>query len=95
MFLRGWDKDNKIDTGDRFFTYGQGLIKNNIGSLELDELLTHNHSYTAGFEDPPRGKEVMTEKCYHGVYPSSAYVDSQGGNESRPVNSAVNFVIKY
>lgn len=40
VFLRGWDKDRKIDTGDRFFNYGQGLIKNNIGSFELDELLS-------------------------------------------------------
>lgn len=95
LFLRGWDKNSKIDTGDRFFNYGQGLIKNNIGSLELDEILTHNHSYTTGFQDPQRGKEAMTEKCYHGTYPSSAYVDYQGGNESRPLNSAVNFVIKY
>ncbi|MCH9636736.1 MAG: hypothetical protein K0U16_02160 [Gammaproteobacteria bacterium] len=94
-FLRGWDKEAKLDTGDRFFPYGQGLIKNHIGSFELDELLTHNHSYTTGFEDPPRGKEVMTEKCYHGTYPSSAYVDYHGGNESRPFNSSVNFVIKY
>jgi hypothetical protein len=94
-FLRGWDKDSKLDTGDRFFTYGQGLIKNHIGSFELDEILTHNHSYTTGFEDPPRSQTVMTEKCYHGVYPSSAYVDHQGGNESRPFNNAVNFVIKY
>jgi hypothetical protein len=37
----------------------------------------------------------MTEKCYHGTYPSSAYVDYHGGNESRPFNSSVNFVIKY
>lgn len=94
-FLRGWDKDSKIDTGNRFFTYGQSLIKNNIGSFELDEILTHNHSYTTGFEDPPRSQTVMTEKCYHGTYPSSAYVDLHGGNESRPFNSAVNFVIKY
>ena len=57
--------------------------------------MTHNHSYTTGFEDPPRSQTVMTEKCYHGVYPSSAYVDLHGGNESRPFNSAVNFVIKY
>ena len=94
-FLRGWDKEAKLDTGDRFFPYGQGLIKNHIGSFELDELLTHNHSYTTGFEDPQRGKEAMTEKCYHGTYPNNAYVDYQGGNESRPLNSAVNFVIKY
>lgn len=85
VFLRGWDKEAKIDTGDRFFNYGQGLIKNNIGSLELDEILTHNHSYTTGFEDPPRSQTVMTEKCYHGTYPSSSYVDYQGGNESRPI----------
>ena len=51
VFLRGWDKDKKIDIGDRFFMYGQGLIKNTIGSLELDEILTHSHSYTTGFED--------------------------------------------
>lgn len=95
LFLRGWDKDKKIDTGDRFFNYGQGLIKNDIGSLELDEILTHKHSYTIGFEDPPRSQTVMTEKCYHGTYPSSSYVDYQGGNESRPFNRAVNFVIKY
>jgi hypothetical protein len=94
-FLRGWDKDSKLDTGDRFFTYGQGLIKNNIGSSELDEILTHRHSYTTGFEDTLRGKEIMTQKCYHGTYPSSAYVDHHGGNESRPFNSATNFVIKY
>lgn len=94
VFLRGWDKDAKLDTGDRFFTYGQGLIKNNIGSLELDELITHNHSYTTGVETRTTG-EGMTANCFHAGYLRTFYVDLQGGNESRPLNSAVNFVIKY
>ncbi len=94
VFLRGWDKDKKIDCGDRFFNYGQGLITNTIGSLELDEILTHNHSYTTGFETRTTGG-VMTENCYHAQAPRTSYVDYQGGNESRPFNSAVNFVIKY
>lgn len=95
VFLRGWDKDKKIDIGDRFFNYGQGLITNTIGSFELDEILSHNHSFTTGYEDPPRSQTSMTAKCYHGTYPSSSYADYHGGNESRPFNSSVNFVIKY
>lgn len=94
VFLRGWDKEEKIDTGDRFFMYGQGLIKNNIGSFELDELLTHNHAYTSGFETHTTGG-VMTANCYHAQYPRTSYVDLHGGSESRPFNNAVNFVIKY
>ena len=42
-FIRGWDKDNQIDTGDPFFSYGQGLIKNNLGSFQLDDVTSHNH----------------------------------------------------
>jgi len=93
-FLRGWDKDKKVDTDDRFFNYGQGLIKNNIGSFELDEILSHNHSYTTGFENHTSGG-VLTSNCYHAQDPITSYVDLHGSNESRPFNSAVNFVIKY
>ncbi|HEY2567197.1 MAG TPA: hypothetical protein VGH95_05800 [Candidatus Aquirickettsiella sp.] len=93
-FLRGWDKDRKIDIGDRFFNYGQGLIKNHIGSFELDEILTHNHSYTTARETHTTGN-VLTAYCYNAQYLITSYVDHHGSNESRPFNSAVNFVIKY
>lgn len=93
-FLRGWDKDEKIDIGDRFFNYGQGLITNTIGSLELDEILTHNHSYTAGRGTNLTGN-VLPAYCYNAQYLRTFYDDLHGGNESRPFNSAVNFVIKY
>lgn len=93
-FLRGWDQDGKIDTGDRFFNYGQGLITNTIGSFELDELLSHGHSFTTAFENRMSGP-VITSSCYHAQDPITSYVDLHGGNESRPFNNAVNFVIKY
>lgn len=94
VFLRGWDKDKKVDTGDRFFNYGQGLLTNTIGSFELDEILSHNHSYTAGLETHQAG-EVSAMSGYHIQYLRTSFVDYQGGNESRPFNSAINFVIKY
>jgi hypothetical protein len=91
-FLRGWDKDSQIDTGDRFFSYGQGLIKNNLGSFQLDEILSHAHEYVplTHFHTFQNGPNPNT-----GDSPAIYLTSYSGGSESRPINFAVNFVMKY
>ena len=65
-----------------------------MGSFAFDEILTHNHSYTGGDSDPIHA-ENLTLHDYGATNPVTFYTDPHGGSESRPFNSAVNFVIKY
>ncbi len=96
-FIRGWDKDNQIDTGDRFFSYGQGLIKNNLGSFQLDDIISHNHpalfggQYVFGYPHPSEGAYSGGDNSLN----FSLTTGDQGGSESRSVNFAANFVMKY
>ncbi len=95
--LLGWDKDNQIDTGDRFFSYGQGLIKNNLGSFQLDDITSHNHpalfsgQYVFAYPHPSDGAYSGGDNSLN----FSPTTGNQGGSESRPVNFSANFVMKY
>lgn len=93
-FIRGWNKDGTIDVNDRYFSYGQGLIKNTIGSFQLDEIYSHNHP------SPLNGQFVISTA--RGGYAGAEYgvrfspvTGDFGGAESRPSNFAANLVIKY
>lgn len=96
-FIRGWNKDNQIDTGDRFFSYGQGLIKNNLGSFQLDDITSHNHpalfggQYVFGYPHPSEGAYSGGDNSLN----FSPATGDQGGPESRPINFSANFVMKY
>ena len=90
-FIRGWNKDGSVKVDDRYFSYGQGLIKKSIGSFQLDEISSHSHNIY-GLDTEGSGSAVSTP--YANPYISSILILPTGGAESRPINFATNFVIK-
>lgn len=101
MFLRGWDKGAGIDTDvvTRWSYYANILFGDDVGSNEFDGILNHFHSaeitknlfspnvagseaYTSGINLPPPLSSGIT-------------IFSKGEPESRPINTYVNYVIKY
>lgn len=96
MFLRGVDDGAGIDTdtSNRWAFYNQLLFSGNgnmTGSFQFDEITQHLHSLGATGAVPlglslegTAATDVGSNKTY-----------SAGGSESRPVNAAVMWVIKY
>jgi hypothetical protein len=91
-FLRSLDTAGNQDTNYTTRTLtALGLTGAYIGSSELAAFLSHNHSITGGFI-------VGTGSMSGGSGTSwSAVTDTNntGGTETRPVNFAVNYFIKY
>ncbi len=91
-FIRGWDKDMQIYLGYRYFPYGQGLIRNHLGSFQLDEIYAHSHRvYVEDLISPPG---ILGVQNYDRGKASVLSTDVTGGEESRPANFAANFVSK-
>jgi hypothetical protein len=96
-FIRGWDEPMQIDLGYRYFPYGQGLIRNHLGSFQLDETYAHSHpalfggQYVFGYPHPSDGAYSGGDNSLN----FSPTTGDRGGEESRPVNFSANFVIKY
>ena len=101
-FLRGLDPDKTVDKDPRTAPPG-GTVKD-PGSKQLDALQTHEHIYKAvqsatpanngSAAGPPTGTPTLTEGG-----PTSSLTPPGdvrvSPNETRPVNIAVNFLIKY
>jgi microcystin-dependent protein len=96
VFLRGVnhgaddafaDPDNSLRTNRGT----NGNTGNKVGSFQADELKTHSHEFTFGKLKRADGSwETITEGS------SSTYNSKfAGGNETRPVNAYVNYIIKY
>ncbi len=100
QFLRGVDygKGNDPDTSLRTALNG-GNIGDRVGSYQADDFKSHNHSAPnsgtfvtySGYgctSTAPAGGNVNAAN-------SGAATTSTGGNETRPKNAYVNFIIKY
>lgn len=92
-FLRGWDNSagNDPDSGSRTAIDGNSGAStgDNIGSYQSDQFKSHTHSLNAGTAQAvltPGGNNIPT-------LPSTS--GAAGGNETRPVNVYVNYIIKY
>lgn len=83
-FIRGFDNSRGIDSGRA------------IGSFQLDELKSHDHSVSS-----PTSSGIFASGTDRlGYYPSTGYtahpnVNFTGGVETRPRNVAMMFCIKY
>lgn len=94
LFLRGlddsaspqWDLDIASRTG-LFDTITTTLP----GTLEFQQLQTHSH----GISTFNAGNNAATVGQGNGANADSATTATQGGSETRPVNMAVNYFIKY
>lgn len=96
-FLRGMDRDNGTglanndpDIANRTNINGT-TVGNVVGSYQVDELKSHNHTYYGAHSSAAYGTLVFTQ----GQSGLSQAVSTTGGNETRPKNAYVNYIIKY
>jgi microcystin-dependent protein len=100
-FLRGVDGNGGRDP-DRFTRTAMkpgGAIQDNVGSVQDDTFKAHAHTYdrmttsvTAGAADTGSGQYILTAVTAN---PTATATNSPGGNETRPKNANVNYIIKY
>ena len=92
-FLRGVDGGQAVDpdAGTRTAMNAGGNTGDAVGSIQADELGSHNHSfsvYTAGANGGnPQGTDSASAF-------GSVNTSSSSGAETRPVNAYVNYIIK-
>lgn len=79
-FLRGWDHGRGLDVGRA------------LGSVQLDELKSHTHTYDVGTSRSDYAFGSGTWAFYANV---SGATKATGGAETRPRNVAVMFCIIY
>lgn len=90
-FLRGNDDSNSIDPDAASRTdSGDGTTGDNVGTKQADAFEAHVHS--GGFSQYQTSSAGSGFPAYPG---NTTNVGSTGGNETRPVNIAVLYCIKY
>lgn len=94
-FLRGVDgtgvNQRDPDQGARTAMNTGGNINNTVGSVQGDDFKLHSHYYVQS--DNPGFGDSSGMGGHDTAY--GAYTGSTGGNETRPKNAYVNWIIKY
>ncbi len=95
-FLRGVDNGagNDPDVAGRTASNAGGNIGDNVGSLQGDELKSHTHGYQH-YRDGGRNNNYATPDGDDTGNMYDYITSPFGGNETRPKNISVNFIIKY
>ena len=95
-FLRGVDNGvgNDPDAKERVASNKGGNAGDAVGSLQPDALRAHSHSYT--YYDNPESAHGGAGSSYKNLQGHTSIVETQktGGNETRPTNIYVNWIIK-
>ena len=98
MFLRGVSGTsyNDPDREQRVESNLGGNSQNAVGSLQFNEIARHAHDYTHQFVggSPPPSSSVAGGNGYPRTTVGRT-TNPTGGNETRPINVYVNFIIKY
>jgi len=93
LFLRNLDVNLVNDRGNRYSLI-PGIFEGMQGTNEYDTFQSHFHQFTAAegisVESTPGGGNAVTNTAQ--ASPNTEYA---GVEETRPVNAAVNYVIKY
>lgn len=92
-FLRGVDGSAGIDPDKltRTAIATGGNTGNNVGSYQTDQIVSHNHSY--GYRQREQTNASAGSNGY--TFDSGTVTTgSTGGNETRPKNAYVNYIIK-
>jgi microcystin-dependent protein len=91
-FMRGWDNGAGIDpdAASRTATSFGGATGDNIGTEQADELASHDHDIIGG------GSGLTTDATVSPLNDgtNTASTELVGGNETRPFNIAMNYIIK-
>ena len=96
QFLRGIDGTANVDPDKDLRTakYSGGNVGNNVGSYQTDELTSHQHQINLPFISGQVGGSTAYRKSGGGSS-TNPFTSTTGGNETRPKNAYVNFIIKY
>lgn len=93
QFVRGTDNGAGVDPDAASRTdRGDATTGDNVGTLQADELASHTHteegtgSTSPGFSSSVGGNQLVAQATNTGT---------TGGNETRPVNIGMNFIIKH
>ena len=98
-FLRGWSNGSgrDPDAASRYGEYSGQTGGDKIGSIQGDQLKSHSHNIARTVVDANADGSF---DWYSGRYStddghwSSQNTESAGGNETRPINVSVNYIIK-
>lgn len=95
-FLRGVDGTAGVDPDKaaRTAAYPGGNTGNNVGSAQSDQFRSHVHLLDQGVNNNVNNQPYPWYGAPSLNYPASRQTLAAGGNETRPVNSNVNFIIK-
>lgn len=100
MFLRGLDgtKGNDPDKAGRTAMKAGGATGNALGSVQLDENKAHGHKMNGNTGSSGGTGINGTNTALGATYPGPAYygpIYNEGGNESRPKNAYVEYIIRF
>lgn len=73
-----------------------GQSSNKIGSLQPDGIVSHNHSYVGQHQEADGGTDFQGHGFDSNSHPGpqTYLMSSTGGNETRPKNAYLNFIIR-
>jgi microcystin-dependent protein len=95
-FLRGVQGANAVvndpDSASRTAQATGGATGNNVGSIQSGQIQSHSHSLPAATVSSGGGGTTPISSSAGPNY--NAGINASGGNETRPVNLYVNFIIK-
>jgi len=100
-FLRGRDGGGTAsrdpDRGSRTAMNPGGATGDNVGSVQADQFKSHTHSWLFGDEQDDSGTGGSHREFTRtpGPVPLPNPIGATGGNETRPLNAYVNYIIKY
>lgn len=95
-FLRGRDAavGRDPDRASRTAMNTGGSTGDNIGSIQAADYTSHSHSISTWIHTTTAGSHYKSGADI-GPFDGSQYTASAGGNETRPKNANVNYIIKY
>lgn len=95
-FIRGVDGGggNDTDSATRTASGVNGNTGNNVGSLQTDDVKSHNHGILSATNTTFGGTPSFSYLT-NGQSPIYRSSNVTGGNETRPKNIYMNYIIKY
>lgn len=103
QFLRGWDAGRGVDANRTFASWQDSQNKVHSHSGTTTENGDHNHAYSKRIDtnDGPDGNhgwgwldKATDYTSTAGRHSHALLINSEGGNEARPVNLAIQYIIK-
>jgi microcystin-dependent protein len=97
FFVRGWNHQRSDewmdpDAENRIEIASGGLSGNHVGTRQQNQIQEHDHQFKTGNERGYCCGGASSGNCTHGI---CARTERTGGNETRPKNIYMMFIIKY